>query len=238
LRVLFVSLSIVIIDQVSKLLVKGFSIPFLKIYYAGMYQGEQIPVIGNFFRITFIENPGMAFGFDPGSNMKLWISIFSLVASIGLLIYLFMVRNKHLSLRLAVAFILGGAVGNLIDRMFYGVFYHYAPLFYGRVVDFLDFDFFKFTLFGKSFDRWPIFNFADASVTIGVLILIFFYKQNKKEIEVKTESDSAAVDHTFSLNESSEKIDNQINPTEETEKKIDLNNGEPYKGKDIQDSNS
>jgi len=238
LRVLFVSLSIVIIDQVSKLLVKGFSIPFLKIFYAGMYQGEQIPVFGNFFRITFIENPGMAFGFDPGSNMKLWISIFSLVASIGLLIYLFIVRNKSLSLRLAVAFILGGAVGNLIDRMFYGVFYHYAPLFYGRVVDFLDFDFFKFTLFGKSFDRWPIFNFADASVTIGVLILIFFYKQNKKEVEVKIGSDAIVFNDAVSSNNTDEKIVNQVNPSEETKGKIDLNNGEPDKGKDIPDSNS
>ena len=237
-KVLFVSLSIVIIDQVSKLLVKGFSISFLKIYHAGMYQGEQIPIIGNFFRITFIENPGMAFGFDPGSNMKLWISIFSLVASIGLLIYLFIVRNKSLSLRLAIAFILGGAVGNLIDRMFYGIFYHYAPLFYGRVVDFLDFDFFKFALFGKSFDRWPIFNFADASVTIGVFILIFFYRQNKKEIEVKTGSDTVAFNSAVPFNNIDEKIVNQVNPSEETKGKIDLNNGEPYKGKDIPDSNS
>ncbi len=203
-----------------------------------MYQGQQIPVIGNFFRITFIENPGMAFGFDPGSDMKLWISLFSLVASIGLLIYLFIVRNKRLSLRLAVAFILGGAVGNLIDRMFYGIFYHYAPLFYGRVVDFLDFDFFKFTLFAKSFDRWPIFNFADASVTIGVLILILFYKQNKQDIEVKAESDNAELNFSGSSIDPDTKISNEVKPSEETKEKIDLNNGEPYKGKDIQDSNS
>ncbi len=185
-KVLYISLSIVIADQVSKLLVKGFSIPFLHIQYIGMYSGQRIPIIGNFFRLTFIENPGMAFGFNPGSNMKLWISLFSLFASIGLLIYLYFIRNKSLSLRIAIACILGGAVGNLIDRMFYGVFYNYAPLFYGRVVDFLDFDFFKFNLFGRSFDRWPIFNFADASVTIGVLILLFFYRSAKSE-DQKTE---------------------------------------------------
>ncbi len=193
-RVLFVSLAIVIIDQVSKLLVKGFSIPVLDFHFSGMYPGQRIPIIGNFFRLTFIENPGMAFGFDPGAHMKLWISLFSLVASIGLLIYLFLIRNKKLSLRLSIAFILGGAVGNLIDRMFYGIFYHYAPLFYGRVVDFLDFDFFKFNLFGRSFNRWPVFNFADASVTIGVLILIIFYRSAKPtEKEETAESDEGGI---------------------------------------------
>lgn len=182
-RVLFVSFFIVLADQISKLLVKGFSIPFLHFNYTGMYEGEKIPIIGNFFRITFIENPGMAFGFDPGIDFKLWISIFSLIASVGLIIYIFIVRNQRLSIRLALAFILGGAVGNLIDRMFYGVFYGYAPVLYGRVVDFLDVDFFNFSLFGRNYDRWPIFNFADAAVTIGVLILIIFYKKNTQESE-------------------------------------------------------
>ena len=180
-RVLFYSLSIVIIDQVTKLFVKGFSIPFLHFRYSGMYEGEKIPVIGDFFRITFIENPGMAFGFDPGLNFKLWISIFSLAASVGLIIYIYFVRSQRLSLRIALAFILGGAVGNLIDRMFYGIFYGYAPVFYGRVVDFFDVDFFDFSIFGRSYDRWPIFNVADAAVTIGVLILIIFYKKNVEE---------------------------------------------------------
>jgi signal peptidase II len=163
------------------MIIKGFAIPFLKIFHVGMFQGESIPVLGNFFRITFIENPGMAFGFDPGFNMKLWLSIFSLIASLGLAIYLYFIREKNFTLRLSIALILGGAIGNLIDRMFYGVFYGYAPLFYGKVVDFLDFDFFKFSLFGKIFDLWPIFNFADASVTIGVLILIIFYRGTEKE---------------------------------------------------------
>ena len=190
-------MTIVVLDQVSKLFVKGFSIPFLNINYQGMYPGQRITILGNFFRLTFIENPGMAFGFDPGLNMKLWISLFSLVASVGLTVYLYIIREKNLTLRLAIAFILGGAVGNLIDRMFYGIFYHYAPLFYGRVVDFLDFDFFKFNLFGRSFDRWPIFNFADASVTIGVLILIFFYRSAKSDdsdVEVNAGRDEVSAE--------------------------------------------
>ncbi len=230
-RVLFISLIVIIVDQISKLLVKGFSLPFLNFSYDGMFQGQRIPVIGDFFRFTFIENPGMAFGFDPGLNFKLWISIFSLAASFGLLIYLYIVRNKSLSLRIALAFILGGAVGNLIDRMFYGVFYNYAPLFYGRVVDFLDVNFFHFSLFGKTFDRWPIFNIADAAVTIGVLILLVFYKQHHKE-----EEDVKAVLETGDEFQSEEiKLDEPQNGAE-TEIKIEKNelkNGESDQGKEI-----
>jgi len=191
-----------------------------------MYDGQKIPVIGNFFRITFIENPGMAFGFDPGADYKLWISIFSLAASIGLVIYLYIIRNQKLSLRLAIAFILGGAVGNLIDRMFYGIFYGYAPLFYGRVVDFLDFNFFNINIFGRHFDRWPIFNIADSAVTIGVIILLFFYKKPKsqnvtvKEIDNKieiSEDDHSNADSDYSIN------------------KENYKNDQPGKGKDLPD---
>lgn len=182
-RVLYLSLVVVVIDQVTKLFVKGFAIPFLNINFDGMYLGQMIPVIGDFFRITFVENPGMAFGYDPGSSFKLAISLFSFAASIGLIFYLYVIKDKSLSLRFAIALILGGAIGNLIDRTFYGVFFEYSPLFYGRVVDFFDFDFFDFTLFGRSYDRWPVFNIADASVTIGVLILILFYKKHQAEDE-------------------------------------------------------
>ena len=182
-RVLYLTFGVIFVDQLSKFYIKGINIPFLNISFEGMYYGESIPVIGNFFKITFIENPGMAFGLNPGSEFKLLISVFSLVASIGLLIYLYIVRNKSLSLRIALAMILGGAVGNMIDRTFYGIIYKYAPIFYGKVVDYFDFDFFNFAIFGRSYDRWPVFNFADVSVTIGVLILILFYKQHQKEDE-------------------------------------------------------
>lgn len=182
-KTLYLSFAVVVIDQVSKLMVKGFSIPFLNINYEGMYLGQMIPVFGDFFRLTFVENPGMAFGYDPGSNFKLIISIFSLVASIGLIFYLYVIRDKSWSLKIAIALILGGAVGNLIDRAFYGLLFDYAPLFYGKVVDFFDVDFFDFTLFGRSYDRWPVFNIADAAVTIGVLILVLFYKKHQDEDE-------------------------------------------------------
>ncbi len=184
-KALYWSLGVVIIDQVSKFFVKGFSLPFLNINFDGMYLGQMIPVTGNFFRITFVENPGMAFGYDPGLNFKLIISIFSLIASIGLIFYLYVIRNRSWSLRIAIAMILGGAVGNLIDRMFYGLIYGYASVFYGRVVDFFDVDFFDFTLFGKSYDRWPVFNVADAAVTIGVLMLLIFYKKHQEQDELE-----------------------------------------------------
>jgi len=198
LRVIYLTFGVILADQLSKFYVKGIKIPFLDISLSGMYPGQSIPVIGDFFKITFIENPGMAFGFNPGTDFKLWISIFSLLASVGLIVYLFKAKNKSLSLRIALAMILGGAVGNLIDRAFYGLIYNYAPVFYGKVVDFLDFDFFNFTIFGRNYDRWPIFNIADASVTIGVMILILFYKRSKDdektEVETATENDSTETD--------------------------------------------
>ncbi|GAB6282440.1 MAG: hypothetical protein STSR0008_16750 [Ignavibacterium sp.] len=186
-KVLYISLAIIILDQITKFFVKGFSIPFLNINFQGMDLGESIPIINDFFRLTFVENPGMAFGIDFGLDFKIWLSIFTLVASLGILYYLFLVRHHSLTLRIPLAFILGGAIGNLIDRTFYGIFYGYAPLFYGKVVDFLDFDFFDFEIFGRAFDRWPVFNIADMSVTIGVILILLLYRkheENKVENEI------------------------------------------------------
>jgi signal peptidase II len=185
LKVLFYTLFIIIADQASKLWIKGFSIPILDIYHEGMYHGQRINVIGDFFRITFIENPGMAFGIDPGIGLKPFFSIFSLVASIGLLVYLFYIRHEKFITRFSLAFILGGAIGNLIDRMFYGVFYGYAPLFYGKVVDFLDFDFFDISILGRSYERFPIFNIADSAVTVGVILLLMFYHKTHEHMSAK-----------------------------------------------------
>ena len=228
-RVLYLTFGVIFVDQLSKFFIKGINIPFLNISFEGMYYGESISVIGNFFKITFIENPGMAFGFNPGSDFKLWISVFSLIASIGLIVYLYVVRNKSLSLCIALAMILGGAVGNLIDRIFYGIIYKYAPAFYGKVVDFFDFDFFNFAIFGRSYDRWPIFNIADASVTIGVIILVLFYRQHKIEDEENTEQESGTdekVPQELSGVENNNKPnDNKVN--ERTE------NDQADKGKEI-----
>ena len=141
-RALFATLFIVIADQVTKILVKGGTIPLLNIKIDGMTYGQSINVIGDFFKITFVENPGLAFGIDVNNTSKLFLSLFSLFASIGIFYYLYKSRDQKLAIRLALALILGGAIGNLIDRTFYGVFYGYAPVFYGKVVDFFNVDFF------------------------------------------------------------------------------------------------
>lgn len=162
-------------------MVKGFKLPVFNYHYGGMFPGQRVPIIDDFFRLTFVENPGMAFGYYPGVDFKFFLSLFSLLATIGLFFYLYYHRKQALSLRIALAFILGGAAGNLIDRMFYGIFYGYAPLFHGKVVDFLDFDFFDITILGRSYDRFPIFNIADSAVTIGVLVLILFYQSHVRD---------------------------------------------------------
>jgi signal peptidase II len=175
LRVLFVTGLIVVVDQVSKLLVKGgFTLPILG-YWPGMEIGTSIPVLGDFFKLTFIENPGMAFGIDVGG--KLFLTVFSTLASAGILYYLFKIRQEALVIRVSLAMILGGAIGNLIDRVFYGVIFGDAPLFYGKVVDFFDLDFFNIDLAGIHISRWPIFNVADAAVSIGVVMLLIFHRK-------------------------------------------------------------
>lgn len=193
-RILYVSFVIVVVDQISKVIVKGFAIPFLNIKYYGMNLGESFSVIGDFFRITFVENPGMAFGINVGNSSKLFLSLFSLIASIGLIYYIYKIRKESLINRLSIALILGGAVGNFIDRAFYGVFYDYAPLMYGKVVDFFQVEFWDFTLFGKTYETWPIFNVADASVTIGVILMLIFHGRIYDEEEKTTEKSELKAD--------------------------------------------
>jgi signal peptidase II len=173
-RILNLSFAIVFADQITKLFVKGFSIPFLGIHVQGLELGSSFPIIGDYLRLTYIENPGMAFGIDIGG--KLFFSIFSILASIGILVYLYKSRHENFPYRLSLAMILGGAIGNLIDRVFYGVLFNESPLFYGKVVDFIDTDFFNINIFGYHMTRWPVFNIADASVTCGVILLLFSHR--------------------------------------------------------------
>lgn len=174
-RILYVTGLVVFFDQVVKLLVKGFEIPFLNLYVSGMALGTSYPIMGDFLRLTFIENPGMAFGIDLGG--KLFLTIFSILASIGIFIYLYRIRQEAFVVRLALALILGGAIGNLIDRVFYGVIFGEGALFYGKVVDFVDVDFFNLEFLGVHATRFPVFNIADASVSCGVVLLLLFHRR-------------------------------------------------------------
>ncbi|HMD14860.1 MAG TPA: signal peptidase II, partial [Bacteroidota bacterium] len=166
-------------DQLTKLAIKGITISLLGIHVHGLPLGSSHPIIGDFLRITYIENPGMAFGIDIGG--KLFFSVFSIVASIGILLYLYKARNENFLFRVSLALILGGAVGNLIDRVFYGVLFNDGGLFYGKVVDFIDADFFNVNLFGYHITRWPVFNIADASVTCGVILMMFAHRRKSEE---------------------------------------------------------
>jgi len=188
LAVLYITLFVVLIDQITKFIVKGGTIPLLNLHHQGMDYGSSINVIGDFFKITFVENPGLAFGIDVNETSKLFLSIFTLLATIGIYYYLYKSKNEKLIVRIALALILGGAIGNLIDRTFYGVFYGYAPIFYGKVVDFFNFDFFDFTIFNHTYERFPIFNIADSSVTIGVILLLLFH-HSKEEVKEKISDD-------------------------------------------------
>jgi len=188
---LYFTLIIVVFDQLAKILIKGINIPFLGLNHNGMKINQSIKIIGEFFQLTYVENYGIAFGIDLGRNFKVAVSIFTLLAVIGILYYLYVSRLKSFSIRLAISILLGGAIGNLIDRTFYGVLYEYAPIFHGRVVDFFHIDFFDYSLFGKYYDSLPIFNIADLSVFIGtMMLLIISFKSKKSEADKEAEIES------------------------------------------------
>ena len=154
------------------------------INHNGLNLGETKPVINNLFHITLVENPGIAFGIVPGAFLKDFILILTILLCLGFLGFLVFARNADFKVRFSVGLILAGAAGNLFDRIFYGYFYNYAPLFQGNVVDFLDVKFFKFFLFGHIPGNY-VFNFADLSITIGVIILIYMITKSKKEEKEK-----------------------------------------------------
>ena len=113
---------------------------------------ESVQIIGSFVQITYIHNPKGAFGLPIGG--KLFFVIFSVLASFFILYYLFKIPREKVWSKGALALILGGAVGNLVDRFRLG-----------EVIDFID--------VGIGTTRWPIFNVADSADTIGVVLLLY-----------------------------------------------------------------
>jgi signal peptidase II len=197
-----------------------------------MHYGESIDIIGSFVKFTYVENPGMAFGIEVGDS-KIFLSLFSIVAAVVILFYLYKVKDKSLPLRISLALIFAGAVGNLIDRVFYGVLFDYAPLMYGRVVDFVSVEFFDFTLFGHTYERWPIFNIADASVSIGIVMLFFISSGDKKKgKETDSAKEESKEDESFktenSIDENSERIEKEkIIPEEKDERENNFGEENP-----------
>ena len=170
---------VLLLDQVLKIWVK-----------TNMSLGQEIPVIGNWFKLLFIENDGMAFGWLGGGGfMKLALSLFRIAAIVALFWVLVRLskKNTKFGVLLGLSLITAGAIGNIIDCVFYGEIFHYAGWLHGRVVDMLYFPIidvprenatwlpnFFFGPDGHFIFFRPIFNLADAAITIGVFYMLLF----------------------------------------------------------------
>lgn len=191
--------AILLIDQAIKIWVK-----------THMALHESIHIT-NWFFIAFIENNGMAYGFQFGS--KLLLSLFRIVAisALGYYVWLQVRRNARMGYVITLSLILAGAIGNLIDCMFYGLVFEmstaysvagfvpfgdgYSTFLMGKVVDM-----FYFPLIVTTYPDWfpvyggeefiffsPVFNFADSAISVGVVALLLFFRKEISEITLKRE---------------------------------------------------
>lgn len=204
-HVFFIILGVILADQALKF--------YIKLNY---YAGEEHAVLGSWFNLHFVENEGMAWGWKFGGGFgKIALTLFRLVAVIWgtFLLKDFIRKNYHRGFIICAALIYAGALGNLIDSLFYGLIFDnssqfsqniarlfppgggYAGLFHGKVVDMLYFPIIRNAHFpswvpfwgGEDFEFFrPVFNIADASISFGVIfILIFQNRFFKKEQPIK-----------------------------------------------------
>ncbi len=192
-KALIIIFVILVIDQVFKFWIK-----------TTMTIGQEQQVIGNWFLLHFTENEGMAFGMRLGGEFgKLILSIFRIIAigAIGYYLYHLTRKKANFGLVFSITLILAGAIGNIIDSAFYGLLfsqssYHtvatflpegggYSNFLHGKVVDML-----YFPLVSGNFPDWlpfwggqnfiffrPVFNIADSSITVGVILLLLFQRK-------------------------------------------------------------
>jgi signal peptidase II len=180
-KAILIIFSVLMIDQLIKYWVK-----------TTLFIGEEIPVFGNWFIIHFTENNGMAFGFELGGSYgKLALSLFRVIAVFGIAYILHQIikRKYHFGLITCVCLVFAGALGNIIDSVFYGKIYGYENWLHGRVVDMFYFPILRghypnwFPLFANEefiFFR-PVFNFADAAISVGVICILIFQTTFLKE---------------------------------------------------------
>ncbi|TAJ11251.1 lipoprotein signal peptidase [Marinilabiliaceae bacterium JC017] len=172
-----------------------------------MMLGEEFSVLGDWFLIHFVENNGMAFGMElAGKFGKVFLSVFRIIAVVGIGWYLYSLYQKKapMGLMVSVSLVLAGALGNIIDSVFYGMIFsdsygQYATLFpegggyssflHGKVVDML-----YFPIVEGNYPDWlplkggdpfiffrPVFNIADSAITIGILSILLFQRRFFKE---------------------------------------------------------
>lgn len=159
---------------------------FLKVWVkSNMEIGEMFSIIGNWFYFYFVENEGMAFGISFGKSFGKILLTLIRISVVSFLIYylLKIIKNKKADYVIAATFslIIAGAIGNIIDSLFYGVIYDYAPFMMGHVVDMFYFPLFRMPdwipFWGGNHFFPAIFNIADSCVTVGVFSIIFFNKR-------------------------------------------------------------
>lgn len=204
---IFITFLVLFLDQALKFYIK-----------LNFYHGETYEVLGQAFRLYFVENEGMAFGWKlSGEYGKIILTSFRIAAVgfIGYYLYLLTKKKAATGLIVSISLILAGAFGNIIDSVFYGVIFSESPtnstqvatLFpagggyekwlHGKVVDMLSFDLFDVTIphavpliGGKYFKFFgPIFNIADAAITGGVIMILLFQKRYFKEEEIEAHED-------------------------------------------------
>lgn len=215
-RYFFIAFVVILIDQTSKLLI-----------HEHMYLHQEIHVIGDWFRLHYLLNPGMAFGIRWNNEFgKLALTIFRIGAMVGIGYYLFKMakRDAHTGFLWCMGLILGGAIGNVIDSTFYGVLLGNhptdspTPWFHGQVIDMLYFPIFHFywpdwvpIKGGEYFEFFsPVFNIADSSIFIGVVVILIFQRKFFKAHESHEDVDSTLMNTpTVSQESISNPIDKQ-----------------------------
>ncbi len=210
---LLIVFAILIVDQALKIWIK-----------TTMSLGDEIVIFKNWFILHFVENNGMAFGFEfAGEYGKLFLSVFRIFAVVAIGWYLFkLAKQKEVPFGfvVSIALIFAGAIGNIIDSLFYGLIFTdsygqlatlfpegggYAGFLHGRVVDML-----YFPLLEGRYPKWvpywggdpfiffrPVFNIADSAITIGISLILLFYrsyfsKNSEKESETIEETETEA----------------------------------------------